>query len=118
MTHAYFVKPDIITEIRISVQLWVAAVGGPFPFNITAKDVDNAVLNFRRYLREIHILAAAGRAFHLEVIPVVLVKPLETFDEQEVDRKPCQSVSPCARNVTWSSQIGPRQLELPPNIPE
>ena len=47
------------------------------------------MLDLLRDADEVHVLAAAGWTLDLQVIPVILVEPLQTLDEQEVDREPC-----------------------------
>ena len=45
-------------------------------------------MDFFRDFNEVHVLAAATRTFDLKVIPVILIKPLKTFDQQEIDSQP------------------------------
>ena len=52
---------------------------------ITTKDMNDAVLNFFGYLKQIHVFPTAGGALHLQLITVVLMEPLKALDEQEVD---------------------------------
>lgn len=88
MNYTYFVKPDIITEMLITVQLRITTISGPSALSIAPKDVYNTVLDLFRDFGEVHIFATSGGAFDLKVIPIVLVKPLKTFYKQEIDGKP------------------------------
>lgn len=104
------------------VELRVPSIRCTLPFNIPAEDMDYAVLDLLGDGSKIRIISAADRAFDLQVIAVVLVESLERLDKQKVGRKLlCFSVR---KQITWSkmrimlTQIGPRQLEFPPNIPE
>lgn len=74
--------------MRIAVQLGVAAIRRASSLDIAPKDVDDAVLDFLRDFGEVHVFTATGGALDLEVIAVILVKPLQTLDEQEIDSKP------------------------------
>ena len=83
------------------------------------------MLDLLRDADEVHVLAAAGWTLDLQVIPVILVEPLQTLDEQEVDREPCsrrndsgQTIQRTNGGCNESLHIGPLQLEFPPNIPD
>lgn len=118
MDNPHFVEPDIITEMWITVQFRIATISRSSSLNIAPKDVDDTVLNLLRNFDEVHVFATACRAFDLKVIPIILIKSLKTFDEQEVDSEPWVDREFLRLVRDWTLQIGPRQLEFPPNIPE
>ena len=81
-------EPDVIPEVWVAIQLGVPAVRGTPTFRITTEDVDDPVLDLFRDLNEVHVIPAASRALDLQVIAVVLVEPLQTLNQEEVDRQP------------------------------
>jgi hypothetical protein len=79
--------------MRVMVQLWISAVGGPPALQIAAKYVNDTVLNLFRDSDEIHEIATSSRAFnlqlheepgsrsfpwaiYLQIVPIVLIKAL------------------------------------------
>ena len=58
--------------------------------DIAAKNMDDTMLNFFGYLKQIHIFATASGTFYLKLVTIVLMEPLKTFDEQEVHCQPCR----------------------------
>ena len=77
-------EPNVVPEEGIKVKFLVSSIEGATPVNITAKDMDDAMLNFLGYLEEIHIIPAAGGALHLQFVTIVLIEPLKALDKQEV----------------------------------
>jgi hypothetical protein len=77
-------EPNIVPEEGIEVEFLVSSVESATPVNITAKDMDNAMLNFFGYLEKIHIISAASGALHLQFVTIVLIEPLEALNKQEV----------------------------------
>ena len=88
--------------------------------DVPSKNMDNPMLNFFGHLKQIHVIAAARGTFHLNFITVILMEPLKALYEQEVYRQPCNVFIGCVSGTMEGNyiQIGPRQLELPPNIPD
>lgn len=84
----HLVEPHIITEVRITIQLDVAAIRGTLALAVTSKDVNDSVLNLLSDVGEIHVIAATSWAFNLHFVSVILVEPLKTLDEDEVDSEP------------------------------
>lgn len=117
----HFVKPYVIPEVRVAVQLDAAAVRGALALDIAPEDMDDTMLDLFSHVREVHEVAAPSWTLDLHLVTVVLVEPLETLDQEEIDRKPYKSsasVSRCESSVREHTQIGPRQFELPPNMPD
>lgn len=54
--------------------------------NVAAKNVDDSMLNFFGYLKEIHIIPAASRALHQQFVAIILIEPLDALNEQKVHR--------------------------------
>jgi hypothetical protein len=82
--NSHLEEPNIIPEEGIEVQFLVSSIESTTSVNIAAKDMDDAMLNFFRYLEKIHIFPAAGGALHLQFVTIVLMKPLEAFNKQKV----------------------------------
>jgi hypothetical protein len=82
--NSHLEEPNIVPKEGIEVKFLVSSIESATPVNIAAKDMDNAMLNFFGYLEEIHIFPAAGGAFHLQFVTIVLIEPLEALDKQEV----------------------------------
>src|SRR5687767_11043943 len=89
------VEPEVVLPVLIIVEQVVAAVAAPAPIRVARKHVLQAVLDLLRYLAQVHVVAAASRALHLELGPVKEVEPLERLDEQKVDAQP-DGASPVA----------------------
>lgn len=106
--------------MRVSVELDIPTIGRPLTLDVTAKDMDDTMLDLLGNVRKAHVITAASWAFHLEVIAVVLIEALQAFDEQEVDGEPCidSEHSSFIVNEEPHLQMGPRQFEFPPNIPD
>ena len=62
---SYLVEPDVVPEVRVAIKLDISTVGGPFAFDVTTKDVDDAVLDLLGDTGQVHVVAAACRAFDL-----------------------------------------------------
>jgi len=58
------------------------------PFGIAEEESGQTAAQVGRYLVQGGVVAAAGRVLHLEVVAVVVVEPLEGFDDEEVHRHP------------------------------
>jgi hypothetical protein len=116
----HLVKPDVVSEVGVIIKLVVAAIGRTTAVSISSKDMNDPVLDFLCNRGQIHVVSAPGGAFYLEIVTVVLVKPLQTLNEQEVSSEPCGNSEPMRRIffIERNPQIGPLQLELPPNIPD
>ena len=75
--------------MRIMVQHLVPPIRRTPPAAIAPKDMDDAVLQFFGDVREVHVVPAVRGTLDLELVAVVLIEALETFDEEEVDGQPC-----------------------------
>lgn len=73
------------------VKLGIAAVRRSPSLHVATENVDDAMLNLLGDTNKIHIIATAGGALNLEVVTVVLVESLQTFNEEEVCREPWPS---------------------------
>jgi len=101
----YLIEPNIITEMRVVIQLCITSVGRSSALDITSKDVNNSVLYFFRNGHKIHVISTTRGAFdldtqisritsqkmacaYLQIIAIILIKPLQTLYEQEVRGQP------------------------------
>lgn len=60
----------------------------PFAVGISRPEVDQPVRQVVRDLVQRHELAGSGGAFHFEIVAVVVMKLLQRFDKQIINRKP------------------------------
>jgi hypothetical protein len=65
-------EKHMVTEKWILVKSIQASITSPPPFGITRKDVDNSVLDFVGYSRQVQHIAASLRTFYLEICPMIL----------------------------------------------
>jgi hypothetical protein len=79
---------DVVPKVRIPVKFWVAPVYGSPSVLVSCENVDQAVLDLLGCAGEICIVPAAGRTFYLEGFAVVLVEPLQRFNQEEVYAAP------------------------------
>jgi len=86
-----FIEMDVVVEVRVEVHVRVPAVGRATSGAVTSEytDTDDTVLDVFGYLQKRFVVAAIGEALDLELLVVVLVKPLKRLDEDEVNGKPC-----------------------------
>lgn len=64
---AYLVELDVVFEMNIQIQPLTAAVCSTETIAITAKDMDNAVLDLLRNFTQVHVVTAAGWTFDLQL---------------------------------------------------
>lgn len=74
--------------MRIIVKHGNTTIAWPTFLIISRKDANKPMLQFLRHMSEVQEVPTSGRTFHLEIFAIVLVEPLQTFDEQKVDRVP------------------------------
>jgi hypothetical protein len=86
----HLVEPNIIPEEGIKVEFLVSSIERAAPMNISAKNMDDTMLNFFGYLKQVHIFATAGGTFYLQLAAVVLMEPLKALNEQEIHCQPCK----------------------------
>ena len=87
-----------------------------------------SVLEFFGNMAEMHVLSASCRTFDLQTVAVEHVEAEEGLDEKEVDASGVHGelrtrIRDVREQGMWAlrgpySQIGPRQFEFPPNMPE
>jgi hypothetical protein len=87
------VEMDVIPEMGISVEFGVSTINGSSTMFISAKEMDESMLDFLGTSSEIHELLVSlirrraqkayitttGRTFDLEVLTIVLVESLQTI---------------------------------------
>ena len=95
------VEQQVVASIGIALKLFGAAKDRAPAGFVTQKDPRQATGDLLRHLEQVHQPARPGRAFDFEVVSVVGEVMHQGADDQRVDRP----------------RIGPRQFELPPNIP-
>jgi hypothetical protein len=84
--NSHLEEPNIIPKEGIKIEFLVSSIESAAPMYITAKDMNDAMLNFFGYLKQIHIFPTAGGALHLQLVTVVLMESLKALDKQEVHR--------------------------------
>jgi hypothetical protein len=87
--------------VRVVLEEPGPAVDGALPVTVPQEGADEAAGQLLGHLEQRHHRPGAGRAFDPQVVAVVPVVLEQGPDQQQVDR----------------DQTGPRQLELPPNMP-
>lgn len=60
------IKPHIVTEMGIKIQLWIRAIGCSTTFHIAAKDMNNSMLDFFCHRNKVHVVAASRGTFNLQ----------------------------------------------------
>jgi hypothetical protein len=88
--------------IRIALEFFGTAEHRPPPALVAQKDPGQPIGDFARNLEQVHQVAGTRGALDFEVVTVIAKIVHQGANDQRVDRHP---------------QIGPRQLELPPNMP-
>src|SRR5215475_643307 len=81
-------KEKVIPKMRISLKQFVVAKDRPPAVLAAQQNSLQAVAELRCDFVDGHIAAGSGRAFDFEVITVVVMKFLQGFDDQEVQREP------------------------------
>jgi hypothetical protein len=61
----HLMKEHVVSEIRVTIQLRVAAVRSPASLGVPSKDMYQPMLNLLRHSREVHVVAATRRALDL-----------------------------------------------------
>src|SRR5262250_360051 len=77
-----------VLPVGIGLEWRECSGDGPAPGCVAQKNPVEASGDFSRDLRQGHLLPAAGRKFHAEILTEVAIKLLQRFDEKEVQRKP------------------------------
>src|ERR1700747_380155 len=83
-----FVKKNMIAEGRMGLHPRMVGKLRPPTVLIGEKDPGQPCRNLVGGVVQREELAGAGGALDLEVIPVVVMKLLQRFDQQKIDRKP------------------------------
>ena len=74
--------------MRIGLQLWFMAEHGAVAVGVLQENARQAARQLGRDLLDGEVLARSGRAFHLEIVAVVMVELLQGFDDEEIDGEP------------------------------
>ena len=101
VTVEVFVKEYVIAPVGVALELLCSAVDGSPALIVAGENPGEPVGDFLAHFEEVHHLAGPRGAFDLEVVAVV-----------EVEVRSARMMS-----AFTGIQIGPRQLELPPNMP-
>src|SRR5713101_5754815 len=83
-----FVKENEIFPVRIILKNLQPAGNRTAAIRIAKENMNEPAGDFSRHLPQIGFLRGMRRTLHLEVLPVVVVKFLQRFDEQIVYGKP------------------------------
>ncbi len=75
----------------VFLKTWVQSVNLPLPFTVLEEDPYQALGKFRGNLVDGDKCAGTGGKLNLEFVTVVVVEPLQRFDDQEVRGKPYRS---------------------------
>jgi hypothetical protein len=84
--NSHLEEPNIVPKEGIKIEFLVSSIESATSMYITAKDMNDAMLNFFGYLKQIHIFPTAGGALYLQLVTVVLMESLKALDKQEVHR--------------------------------
>lgn len=79
--------------MRVSIELLVTPVRSTSSLDVTSKDMNDTVLDFFRSAKQVHVITTSTRTFDLQIITVILMEPLQGFDEQEIGCKLTRTVS-------------------------
>ena len=82
------VETDLVAEHGIVLEHLVVAVIRPDSIVAWCEQSEQSSSKLIRHGPEGHHVTRAGRAFHLEVVAVEMLKELEGLDDQEVHGKP------------------------------
>jgi hypothetical protein len=74
---AYLIEPNVVAEVRVVVELNVAAICSTLTLKIAAKDVNDAMLDLLGNVRKVHVVAAASRTLYLNLVAIVLIESLK-----------------------------------------
>jgi hypothetical protein len=105
------VEPHVILPELIEIKAIVAVVDAPSSVVRSRKQVLQTMLDLLSNLAQMHIVAATGRAFDLELRAVEQIEALKGFNEKEVDTEP-----------DWSSPVAvateEAAIRISRNIPD
>src|SRR5712664_3154761 len=107
-----FVEQDEVAPMRIALKEIDAACNRPAAVRITQKDVCEPPGNFGRYLPEIRFVAGMRWTFHFEIFAVVVMKLLQRFHQEIINRKPDRSAP--VRISAEKARRGLRRLVFEP----
>lgn len=87
------IEPHVVAEVGIVIQLVVSPVRRSTALHVAPEDMNDSVLDLLCDRDEVHVHATPSGALDLKVVAIVLVKPLQALNEQEVGGKPLVRVS-------------------------
>src|ERR1700683_187672 len=83
-----FVKRNVLAKVWIRLQLGGLAQHGTISVGVFEKYARQPVRELRSHLFNGQIAAGARRALDAEVVAVIMMKLLQRFDDEEIERKP------------------------------
>src|SRR5258707_748335 len=86
-----FVKQRIVAEMRIGLESLGSAKDRPAALSVAQEDSRKPPGKLGCDVSQVHPLPRSGGKFHREIIPEIMLKTLQGFDEQIVDGKPYRS---------------------------
>src|SRR6266403_5432324 len=83
-----FVKQNQVAPKRIALEIFQRSRNRPSPVFSADKNMPEPFRDFTGHLPQIRVLIRTRRAWHLKILAIIVVKFLQRFDEQIVDRHP------------------------------
>ena len=83
-----FVEQQQIAPVRILLEDLARAIDWPAALLVAKEDPRQPTLELETDVPEIPVLSRSSGTFDVKVVPEKIVKLLQGFDDQEIDRKP------------------------------
>src|SRR5271170_3808705 len=88
VTVKILVEGNAVLIIRIGLQRRLMTQYGALAVGVLQENARQAARQFRGHLIDVEEPPRSRRAFHGEVLAVVMMKLLQRFDDEEIERKP------------------------------
>src|SRR5689334_13673865 len=88
ITMEIFMKGNIVTPVWVALECFIPTKNWSTSMCVSQKDIDETMRNLVRDLTQGDFVARMGGIFHQEIVAIVMMKLLNRFDDQIVDRKP------------------------------
>src|ERR1700676_3456017 len=83
-----FIEQGIVVKVRVGLIFFAPAKYRPPALVVAQEDSRKTSRKLSRHLAQVHAHAGTGGKFYLEFVPEIIVKPLQRFDQEIVDREP------------------------------
>src|SRR5262249_23088408 len=88
-------EQNVVTPVRIILELPGAAIDGTISFLVAQKDSLQSLRNLAGNFEEVHVFAGTRGALNLEIVAIELIEVEQASHQQSVDRHP-----------NWSPPVG------------